>query len=283
MRTALSFTVGLGLSLLASTAFAQEGTFQAGGSVDTSGADSSAQLPPPPAPAPAPVEVAQPAPPPPPAPSPTVEEDDLSDHDKYAVGHFAVGYMGTTSVPLDGVAGNSIPAPTIGVRYWLNQMIGIDAGLGFAWATGSTETKNNNNTVTTDKASPFGLVIHGGVPIALATHKHYKFLVIPELNIGFASMTESAPNTPDISHKGFMLDLGARAGTEIHFGFIGIPQLALQASVGLAFRHQNISRSQDLTTGTVSASDSTSSISTSVQAAPWSIFTNNISALYYFP
>lgn len=278
MRTALSFTVGLGLSLLASTALAQEGTVQAGGSVDTS-----AQLPPPPAPAP--VQVAQPAPPPPPAPAPApaVEDDDVSDHDKYAVGHFAVGYMGTASVPLDGLAGNAMPAPTIGARYWINQMIGIDAGLGFGWATGSVEAKNNNATTTTDKASPFGLVIHGGVPIALAAQKHYKFLVIPELNIGFAHMTESAPNTPDISHSGFLLDIGARAGTEVHFGFIGIPQLALQATVGLAFRHTNTGRSQDLPNGTVSASDSTSTISTSVQAAPWALFTNNIAALYYFP
>ena len=59
-----------------------------------------------------------------------------------------------------------------------------------------------------------------------------------------------------------------------------MPQLALQATIGLAFRYESIKAS--LSDNTVSASQSGIGFGTTVQDAPWAIFTNNISALYYF-
>src|SRR6185436_12015249 len=98
--------------------------------------------------------------------------------------------------------------------------------------------------LTTDDPAALGFAIHGGVPLAFAYGKHYKFLLVPELNLGLTTRTEKAqnlaPGAPvpgDIHRSGMLLDLGARIGTEIQFGFIGIPELALQASVGLLFRY----------------------------------------------
>jgi hypothetical protein len=151
--------------------------------------------------------------------------------------------------------------------------MGIDAGLGFALASGSSKQGANS----TDKPSQFGLALHGGVPFALVVGKHYVFELIPEATIGFTSSTIKGSVDTDLS--GFRLDLGARAGAEIHFGFIGVPELALQASVGLYIHNE--SRTAKPKVGDES-SDSSTTIATSVQGDPWAIFANSISALYYF-
>ena len=39
---------------------------------------------------------------------------------------------------------------------------------------------------TRDAPSVLGAAVHGGVPLVFAHQKHYKFLLVPELNVGFA-------------------------------------------------------------------------------------------------
>ena len=62
------------------------------------------------------------------------------------------------------------------------------------------------------------------------------------------------------------------------FGFIGIPELALSATIGVQFEYLRNTQS----TGGTDATDTTLSISTTVQNNPWDIFTGNVSARYYF-
>ena len=220
-----------------------------------------------------------------------VEEDPTSDHEK-VVGHIGVGYMGLTSVPVAADAGtgigNVIQAPVIGVRWWLAERVGLDLGLGLGLASSSTETvtpgAGGTVTTTTDAPSVFAIAFHGGVPLVLAHQKHYKFLVIPELNIARGSFTVTPANAPEVSHTGFLFNVGARIGAEIHFGFVGLPQLALQASVGLNLGIENRKQSATAPNGVeTSASNSTFRLGTTVQSDPWAIFANSISALYYFP
>ncbi len=214
--------------------------------------------------------------------SPNESADSNTPDHEAVIGHFGVGYMGFSQLPIGDVAGNNftaktVTAPVIGVRYWLNRMIGIDAGVGFGFSTGSSTVSANGTDTTTNNPSRLGFALHGGVPLAFAHGKHYSFELVPELNVGFTH--GSVAGTPDdISLSGFRLDAGARVGAEIYFGFIGVPQLALQASVGAYFTHENAGFSQ----GNVSASVSSNAISTSVQGTPWAIFVNTISALYYF-
>jgi hypothetical protein len=194
-----------------------------------------------------------------------------TDHDE-VVGHFAVGYFGISNLPLANLNGNvgnataalpvtSIVAPVIGARYWISPKLGIDAGVGFS-----------------DSSAGWGFAIHGGVPLALATSKHMTFELIPEATVAFAGNSTGSGNTA-LSASGFLLDIGARIGGEIQFGFIGIPQLALQASVGVFLQHQSVGASEG---NGPSTSVSATSFATSVQGQPWGIFTDNISALYYF-
>ena len=280
MRTALSIAVGMALALAAPAAFAQDtttGTASASGTADGT-------LPPPKVVTKT-VETTTVA------PAKKVDADDeVSDHEK-VVGHIGVGYLGFTTLPLSG--GNGIPttvaAPIIGVRYWLAEKIGLDLGVGFGLTTGSSETVGGGQTTTTDAPSVFGTALHAGVPLVFAHQKHYKFLLVPELNVGFAKATftpnvaPGQPAQPDINHSGFHLDVGARIGAEIHFGFIGVPSLALQATVGAFIRRDATKTSSEPNGGTVSSSTGVTSFGTSVQSDPWALFANNISAIYYLP
>jgi hypothetical protein len=234
-----------------------------------------------PTPAPAPAPAAAPAPAEKAAP-------EVADHEAM-IHHVGVGYLGTSQIPIaqvnggvgGGITADSITAPYIGVRYWFSSLVGLDLGVGFAYSGGSNSVTTNGVTVSTDIPSRTGFGLHGGVPLALAYSKHFAFEVIPEVTFGYATSTlKGTAPAPDIALSGFRFDIGARVGGEVQFGFIGVPQLALQASIGLGFRYQSISaNAKDNSTG---FSQSGPSFATTVQDAPWAIFTNNISALYYF-
>jgi hypothetical protein len=267
--------VALSGALFPSAAFAQDtqAGVSAGGSVTTS----------------TPPVVTSTAPATAPVAAPKVEGTEMTDHDMF-IGKLAVGYFGVSQLPIangapTGGAGggalqaDTVNAPVVGVRYWVNRLVGIDGGIGFGYSGGSFENVNNGASTTTDKKSKFGAALHGGVPLAFAHGKHYSFLVVPELTMGFTSGTiKSAAPAPDQDISGFLFDLGGRVGAEIHFGFIGVPELSLEGSVGLFFRRSSFKWKQD----TNSASDGTTSLGTSVQSDPWAIFVNNISAFYYF-
>ena len=211
-------------------------------------------------------------------------DDDTTDHEK-VVGRFAVGYLGLKNIPVAGGAGDAtIAAPVIGGRYWLSKFLGIDAGIGLALGSASLTTKTAVKEETTDGPSAFGLAFHGGVPLALASGRHYTFEIVPEANVAFASSTKKGTNAPDEHFTGNRIDVGARAGAEIQFGFIGVPELSLQATVGLYFSHQNRKHTSDAFNNVTETSESVNSttLSSSLQSDPWALFTNNISALYYF-
>lgn len=214
----------------------------------------------------------------PPAVAPYVEQpaaDPIStgsDHDA-VVGRFGIGFFGVSSIPIGdmsatgGVTAYLVPAPTIGMRFWLSQLLAIEAGLGLGIGS-SSEDDSQGNEVNTPSRTAFAL--HGGVPLALASSKHFVFEVVPELNFGIA--TGSAG---DIDLSGLLLELGARAGAEIHFGFMGLPQLALQGSIGVHFSLQSCSVGDN-------ASRSDVRFGTDVYNSPWSIFSESVSAIYYF-
>jgi hypothetical protein len=261
-RVALIATVTLALAGTSRPVWAQDGTAR--------------DAPPPPPPA-APIVVAAPA------------EPAGTDHDA-VVGRFGLTYFDITNLPIaNPVLGGGAPgaatssnvqAPVVGGRYWLNRTWGIDAGIGLGLAGGSTETVVGGVDTTVNKTSTTGFALHAGVPIALAHGRHYTFLIIPNTTIGFttASYTPPAAGAASQDLSGFLFDIGARAGAEIHFGFMGIPQLALQATIGLSFRRSVFKWSA----GGNSASDGTNTFGTNVQADPWSIFKDAISATYYF-
>ena len=243
---------------------------------------------PPPAAPPPPVEAtAQVQTPPPvlvaPEPAPAAAE---SDHDS-VVGSFAVGYLGRRSLSIGSgvdpetgaLSAEEVNAPVIGMRYWLNDMIGIDAGLGFLVSGGTAEVELAGESEEADLQGYTAFILHAGVPISLADTGHFSFQIVPEANVGFGSSTiDGGDGGEDIDLSGFHLDIGARAGAEIHFGFIDIPQLSLQGSIGARFAYDRVGGE----VGDFSANRSTHSFGTNVGDNPWNIFTSNVAALYYF-
>jgi hypothetical protein len=203
-----------------------------------------------------------------------------TDHSQF-IGTFAIGYLGFREMLIGSVGGgtDTTQAPVIGVRYWIDSMLGIDVGLGFSSFGGSIETEAAGMTTETDIPGPLTFIIHGGVPLALADSQHFVFEVVPELNFGLSSSTVEMGDT-ETSLSGTHFDIGARAGAEIHFGFIDIPQLALQAGVGLRLSMDSTSaENEDADT---KVSNSLTSIGTTVGDNPWNIFAANVAALYYF-
>jgi hypothetical protein len=183
---------------------------------------------------------------------------DATDH-AGVVGHFGIGFMGLRGLTLPGAGGLATQdAPVIGVRYWLDPRMGIDAGLGLRFSGGSGNTPGYNIAIA-----------HIGVPLALAGSRHFSFQVIPEANLGYGTTDFGGPTTKD-----FHLDLGARAGAEVQFGFIGIPELGLQGGIGVGLNYDHFSAG--------GAGGHTLAFGTSVGDTPWQIFTGNIAALYYF-
>ncbi len=200
-----------------------------------------------------------------------------TDHSRM-VRTFAVGYLGSAQLRTLNTAGAAalvdVDAPIIGGRYWFTQRMGLDLGLGFS--TGGTTITDGDTEV--DTPDPFALALRVGVPFALLDTRHFVFEVVPEATFGFTSNTVEGPMADfDVGSAHF--DLGARAGAEIHFGFLDIPQLALQAGVGLRFSHDSGSVDQG---GDEVRSFSSTRIATSLQGNPWDIFVGNIAALYYF-
>jgi len=206
-----------------------------------------------------------------------------TDHSS-VVGHIGVGTFGalnlpyaTGTMPGAGVAPGSLDAPTIGIRYWLDERMAIEAGLGIGFRSGSATTKNGNMSVEVNDPSLFGLALHAALPLVFATSEHFAFEVIPELNFGFVSGSQDL-GMDKVDLSGVLLQIGARVGAEIQFGFIGIPQLALQGTVGLHMTYEGRSAS----VGTVETSTSAFAFGTTLQNAPWDIFRTSVAAIYYF-
>ncbi len=230
------------------------------------GAPPAAQLLPPPPP--------QPTPPPSPAMTRTPEPEvatvrSESDLDVEAR-RFAIGYSGVSQVPT-GVG--TLTAPAIALRYWATPMLGIDIGVGFGWLGGSTELSGQSM----EKDSVFGFVLQGGLPIAIATHRHVSFQVIPFVTFAHGQTSTGTTAAPT-DYSGMRVEVGARTGFEVFFGFIGIPELALSATVGLQFE----TLKNNSTSGGLSQSDTTFRLTTTVQNNPWDVFAGNVAARYYF-
>jgi len=197
---------------------------------------------------------------------------EAKDHDT-VVGAIGVGYLGQLDVPLSS-AGTTLPAQIVGMRYWAAKSYAISAGLGF-WSSSSSASAAGT---TTEGPSATAFALKGGVAFALASGKHYTFVIEPQLVFGYASQTIKTTVGANTEHSGTRVAIGGTAGAEIQFGFIGIPELALVSSIGLAL---------DIQSGKTKDAGGESAIArntftTFTLSNPWNIFSGNVAAIYYF-
>lgn len=208
-------------------------------------------------------------------PPATPSGDATSDFDVDAR-RWAVGYSGVSSVSTGRIA---LVIPAIGIRYWANQTVGLDLALGLGWAGGSVDSGG----LSMDKNALFGILFQGGLPVALSTHRHVSFQVIPYLTLAHGQ-TSSGTGPTKVDVNGLRLDVGARVGLEVFFGFIGIPELALSATIGAQFEYTRAHSEGSSTAieGADATTDTTYGFITTVQNNPWDLFTSNVAARYYF-
>ncbi len=203
----------------------------------------------------------------------------IPDHDLWN-GRIGFGWYGTREIPF-ATKGNAVSTPLVGARYWVNTMIGVDGAIGFTTKSGSTTVSTTGVAdQETKDTSATSFALHLGVPIAIFNMTHYSFQIIPELDFGIAtgSLEQPANATTSTDLSGMLFQLGARAGAEIFFGFMGLPQLSLEASVGLFLSSQSAKSSPPNS----STKYSSLTISTAQFANPWDIFRESVAARYYF-
>lgn len=120
------------------------------------------------------------------------------------------------------------------------------------------------------------------MPVSFVSGKHISLQLIPEMNLGFAvSSVEPAQQAlppPNATLSGVRFDLGARIGGEVHFGFMDIPELSLEGSVGAFMTYQ----ATKISVATAFASQTNFSVTTAAFQNPWDIFTSYVRARYYF-
>jgi len=270
-------------------------------------AQTAAPIPPGPIPAPIPIAPQSAAPavaqekPITKAPLPVSETPATPTDHELVVGAIGIGYIGSFRVPLpiavpvgrsdqagmfpnDSMNIRQLLVPTLGLRKWFSKRRGFEAGLGLSFSAGGTSAELGSTTSTVDKESIFAMSVHAGVPIMVVDTRHMAFLLVPEATLSFATSNitaefkENAP--PDAKMRGGAIDAGVRAGAEVHFGFMGLPRLTLQAGVALYVTAQWASA----TVSNQSLSDQSISIGFGSAGNPWDIFSGvaNLSARYYF-
>ena len=112
-----------------------------------------------------------------------------------------------------------------------------------------------------------------GLPLVLAQLPHANFEVVPEVDLVFLGGDQA-----DADLSGVALAAGARAGFELFFGFIGVPDLSLEASVGLGLSHVTTT----LERGSAETTRTTTFVGLRKLDDPWDIFRSSVAARYYF-
>lgn len=218
----------------------------------------------------------------------------ITDH-AVVTGHWGLRYFGPTSLAaLMGTSSSTLQ--TVGARYWLNGGVAIEAGLGLGFSSGSQTTTTSQGGMTTTNSSDnpnfFGFGVHVGLPIMLAEAKHVAIHLDPyiALRYGHSAITTGDANmTNDQALNAFQLALGANATAELQFGFLGVPQLGLQASIGVSIDYNSRSTSSTITrTGAtrVDMTTSNSNFGFGTTVGPGyglaDIISGSLSAVWYF-
>ncbi len=225
------------------------------------------------------------------APRDEAPADETSDHDKLA-GHFGVGYFGISQIPYaGGLAGGNIAvanvtAPVVGVRYWMTRQLGIDVGAGLSLSTFSNSQTPAPNPAPQNPPTVFAFALHAGVPIALASAKHFTFEIVPEATFGYATTSLNGHQLNVRCTACASTSAGASAARSTSASWACRSSRSKPASVSsCATRTSAPRRTPTRPWGGAPSRrrrPRAPTLGTSVGSDPWAIFTDNISALYYF-
>lgn len=168
--------------------------------------------------------------------------------------------------------------PTLDGRFWVgkDKRWGLDVGLSYI----DVNVRVDGNK--TQHAG--GFYSRVGVPIALTSARHMTIELIPQLSyLGLGT------SNTDVSFALYEWDLAVRLSAEIHFGFMGLPELALQSGLGMTYSHQVVRtrlRTVGFFPGETDGVQRQRALATVIGPTggrgPWEMFVGNLAALYYF-
>ncbi len=223
-----------------------------------------------------------------------------TDH-SVVVNRLALRYFGSANISRLVVSGMGISFSetegntlhTVGLRYWMSHTFALEGGLSFGFESRSNtrteRTGSMTDTRTEDQPNFFGLGLHIGAPLLLAEAKHLIIHLAPFANIAFGNYTITTgenDSVADISANAFQLQLGANLAAELQFGFIGLPQLGLQAQIGAALQVNNASALSELRRNGNSSEISRSTFNIGTTIGPHyglaDIINGSVSAVWYF-
>jgi len=166
-------------------------------------------------------EPEQPAPPPPPPPPPPTPEAPRgmvalgpSDHQE-VMG--AIGLQIARSFALAPAGTDVVTGVTnVGVRYWFNEKLGVDAGLGLAISHVSDG----------GSATGIGFGLNAGVPMAIGIYKHITTFFEPSLDFFLIKSNTDNNNTL------FDFDVLGSLGFEWQLGWVEASRISLILRLG---------------------------------------------------
>lgn len=231
-----------------------------------------------------------------------IDNESATDQERW-IGRVGIGFYGLHAIPLPQADANlidpsdpnspfqlnlhdlsrTVTAPAVGIRYWFNRDIGLDAAVGFWTYGGSDKSTDPNGTRESELESRTAFLLHAGLPIVLGGGKHVSVQLTPGVSLGFAGGKWKPAATggnlpPSVDESGFLFQIGTRIGAEVFFGFIGMPELALEGSLGVYLQTQSGTASA----GNTEMTRSETMLATNNFNSPWDFFTSSLAARYYF-
>lgn len=201
------------------------------------------------------------------------------------------GFLGTSSVfkatpaitmgQFGAVQVDRSTVPMLGVRWWTPfKRLGLELGVG-AMVSGSYSDVAMPGMTPGEGPTTTEFLVHVSAPLVLGSTQHTIVFLAPEARAGLSRFQ------PDTSGTGVLtattLDFSLKAGVEIFFSFLGLPNLSIEAGVraGLVYEARQFVTSRPLQGDLVSVSSQTR-FQTSLIANPWDLFTSTLAARYYF-
>lgn len=211
-----------------------------------------------------------------------------SDH-QAVVGRFGVGFEGGALVPEGITTGGfwyaSVSAVT--ARWWWSERLGFELALGFGYNRGSGSERATVGPLyyasRVSEPAAIRFTVRVGAPYALYVGQHVTLLALPQVLFGYArarfwGQRNGADAVVLVDGWGYRLEAALQAGAELHFGFLGMPELALQGMFGVSLRHNWATQRFDPEEWTLERT----TVEVGETNSPLDFFRTAVSARYYF-
>ena len=175
-----------------------------------------------------------------------------------------------------------VSVPMLGIRWWTPvPWLGLEFGIGAMVSAAATDVPTANGSNIMDGPTTTELLFHFSAPLAIASTEHTIVFIAPEFRIGRSTESTGDTRNPLLSMN---YDISLKAGVEVFFSIINLPNLSLEAGVraGLVHEIRTFPVGAPLGGPIQEGRRTETRFATSLVANPWDLFTSTLAARYYF-